>query len=344
MPEIIDVIYAINQNGRQGPRDLKSAEVFSWVRARVDISYETYISLLEKHSISAQERLNRRDAFFIRDANGRYGLFKSTEGELHDYVCAVVYQHPGIPSNDIIRRVKLIYPGYTYIDLMDQQNLSSPQQVIDQTIRNILTSNYNKRSNFSLLSRSEEKPFTYTLKEEGVRRALAFLPVLAARKKETPASPENAAASPDAPYTPEELARIREKNRHFSLNGRAAVSLGIKYPTDPRLRKTRMAEVSYRCELHPEHTTFPTPFQPNYLEGHHMIPMAAQKAFPRLNLDCIENIIALCPTCHAALHYGTKEVKRELFSEMTALRRGDLSRLGFSEQTLTEIFESYYEG
>ena len=50
---------------------------------------------------------------------------------------------------------------------MEQKNLNSSQDVIDQTFRNILVSNYEKQKNKILFHRSTTKPYVYTVTEKG---------------------------------------------------------------------------------------------------------------------------------------------------------------------------------
>ena len=33
-------------------------------------------------------------------------------------------------------------------------------------------------------------------------------------------------------------------------------------------------------------------------------------------MDCVENIISLCPTCHRAFHNGTKEVRARMIENL----------------------------
>ncbi|MFA7032369.1 MAG: HNH endonuclease [Bacilli bacterium] len=87
-----------------------------------------------------------------------------------------------------------------------------------------------------------------------------------------------------------------------------------RYQTDPKLAKTILQLADYKCELKEilpleNHATFETSGNHVYLEAHHLIPIKAQKDFPNQNLDRVENIVALCPICHRAVHYGTREEK-----------------------------------
>lgn len=55
------------------------------------------------------------------------------------------------------------------------------------------------------------------------------------------------------------------------------------------------------------------------MEAHHLVPVKYQQRIWQdynINVDCIENIVSLCPTCHRAFHNGTKEVKTKLIENI----------------------------
>lgn len=57
----------------------------------------------------------------------------------------------------------------------------------------------------------------------------------------------------------------------------------------------------------------------NFLEGHHMIPLEYQHQYwneYKINLDCTQNIIPLCPHCHSKIHYATVGEKNEILGEI----------------------------
>lgn len=351
MINVKKIVEAINRGGRQGPKDLKSAEVYEWVKQAVDISYDDYLKLLYDNAIEEKDRLKNRNAFFIVEENGKVQLFKTKEEEIRKYLCYIVRENPNITSGDARIKFKLIYQGYTLVDLMDQKNLSSDQDIIDQTIRNIMTSNYNKRKNNILFNRSVTKPFKYTLKEEGIKQAADAETLLNYhRMLETINDGENDYENQleiekgIGYYTDEELAKKFEDNRHFNFYDAYDVSVHKKgrIPTDSKIKTTRFHQTSYKCEIDEKHITFPTNSYPNYLEGHHFVPIATQRNFSSINLDCIENMVSLCPVCHSQIHYGTMDAKLEIFNKIVEKRKEDLEKIGFTEQILKVIFETYY--
>lgn len=356
--EITNIIKLINSNGRQGPKDLLSDEVYGWVKKGFNITYDNYKRMIISNSIDESQRSQNRNAFFVLDSHNHYQLFKSNEEEIRKYLCYIVRENPNITSADARITLKQIYRDYTPVDLMDQQNLSSQQDIIDQTIRNILVSNYFKRKNNILFERSLSKPYTYTLKEKGVEFAqeieekIQYLNIRdnLVESEEESINTFNNSLKGIKVYTPEELKEMHEENKHFDMLDYYSDFLStqqgkrsLRFPTDDKIKTTRLDMVNYKCEVNSDHITFETTSLPNYLEGHHMIPMAAQKNFPSIKLDCIENMVALCPVCHAQITYGTKEEKKKIFDAIVAKRKKDFESIGFTEPILKVIFDTYYK-
>lgn len=354
--EITKIIELINSNGRQGPKDLLSDEVYGWVRKGFNITYDNYKRMILSNSIRENERSNNRNAFFVLDLHNHYQLFKSNEEEIRKYLCYVVRENPHITSADAIITLKQIYRDYTPVDLMSQQNLSSHQDIIDQTIRNILVSNYFKKKNNILFERSLSKPYTYTLKEKGLELAqeieekIHYLNIydnLYESEEENKSALNNSLKGIKV-YTLEELKKMHEENENFNMLEYYADFISshrncLQFPRDDKIKTTRLDMVNYQCEVNPQHITFKTASLPNYLEGHHMVPMSAQKNFPNIKLDCIENMVALCPTCHAQITYGTKEEKKKIFDAIVEKRINDFMSIGFTKPILKVIFDIYYK-
>jgi len=74
---------------------------------------------------------------------------------------------------------------------------------------------------------------------------------------------------------------------------------------------------NFLCEADPSHQTFMTSKGVPYMEGHHLIPCTAKNAktfWKRVgkSIDCVENIVCLCPTCHRKIHFGSEAEKRSI--------------------------------
>lgn len=130
-----------------------------------------------------------------------------------------------------------------------------------------------------------------------------------------------------------------------TLNNRVPESIntknGRKFKTDPRIIKTANKLNDYTCIINKEHQTFILSNETKYIEGHHIIPMCAQKDFEE-NLDRIENIATLCPLCHKAIHYANKTYKQELLSIIfNKDKQLELEKLGL-KISLEDLLKKYY--
>lgn len=120
-----------------------------------------------------------------------------------------------------------------------------------------------------------------------------------------------------------------------------------RYSTDPRLAKTAIKNAGYVCELSGKvglnHSTFDSIHGTKYLEAHHLVPMKAQKDFISLgiNLDRLENIVALCPNCHKAVHYGTRDEKVKYLQPLYDSRIEALKKLGI-DVDFDVLIDDYY--
>ena len=93
-------------------------------------------------------------------------------------------------------------------------------------------------------------------------------------------------------------------NRELNITGlknREAIIKDIKYS------KYVLKDANYFCQIDNSHLTFLTKYGVQYMEGHHLIPCTVINAkhfsekFNK-NIDCIENIVCICPNCHRAVH------------------------------------------
>jgi len=116
------------------------------------------------------------------------------------------------------------------------------------------------------------------------------------------------------------------------------------YNRDPKIGKSAIIQANYSCEISHEHKTFMSKATGKpYMESHHLVPIQFQSEMwgkYRINIDCVENLVSLCPTCHKAFHYGTDEVKSEIIEIMYAEVAHKYKAIGF-EITLDEIKRCY---
>ncbi len=89
-----------------------------------------------------------------------------------------------------------------------------------------------------------------------------------------------------------------------------------------------------------EHTTFTC--QSNmkeFVEVHHIVPMEYQSIVGE-DINNHNNLVALCPICHAQLHYGLILDKERILEYI--LRGRDLNSLGLSVEETQYILSEYY--
>ncbi len=93
-------------------------------------------------------------------------------------------------------------------------------------------------------------------------------------------------------------------------------AISKKYKRNPLLGKIAIHNSYYSCEHNPSHETFTSAkTKKPFMEAHHLVPVKFQRRIWKkygINVDCVENIVSLCPTCHRAFHNGTDEVKKNI--------------------------------
>ena len=88
-----------------------------------------------------------------------------------------------------------------------------------------------------------------------------------------------------------------------------------EYKRDPQIRQEALKKEKYKCFFDNNHITFPTSNCEVYMEGHHIIPVSRKESFTQ-DLDVVENILCLCPTCHRKIHLATSEIKQLMLEEI----------------------------
>ncbi len=111
------------------------------------------------------------------------------------------------------------------------------------------------------------------------------------------------------------------------------------------ISKQALKEASFKCMFDDKHTTFKTNKGVPYMEGHHLIPCTVSNSINfwskfKRNIDCIENIICLCPTCHRRIHFGSKEEKEAIIKILNEKRKSALIAAGI-DISLEELLSLY---
>lgn len=120
--------------------------------------------------------------------------------------------------------------------------------------------------------------------------------------------------------------------------------VGKKYRRNPLLGRIAIQKAYYCCEKNARHETFKSErTKKSFMEAHHLVPVKYQQEIwskYNINVDCVENIVSLCPTCHRAFHNGTKEVKRQMIENIYEKLLPRYKSIGF-EISLEEIEKLY---
>ena len=110
--------------------------------------------------------------------------------------------------------------------------------------------------------------------------------------------------------------------------------------------KQALNDAQYLCMADPNHNTFLTNKGFPYMEGHHLIPCTANNAKTfwnryRKSIDCVENIVCLCPTCHRRIHFGSDEEKNAIIKLLYNKQLSKLKKAGLniSEKELIELYQ-----
>lgn len=88
------------------------------------------------------------------------------------------------------------------------------------------------------------------------------------------------------------------------------------YVRNPRIAASSIINANFKCQVNPLHRTFIAQKTKNpFVEAHHFVPMKFQDSF-KFPLDCVENVISLCPTCHRGIHLGEVNHKKKLIQKI----------------------------
>ena len=122
-------------------------------------------------------------------------------------------------------------------------------------------------------------------------------------------------------------------------------SQGRAIAKDGRLSKAALLREEYICQINPKHETFITARGVPYMEGHHLIPCTVINAehFKRKdgkNIDCVENIVCVCPNCHRSVHFGNEQTLKAIVTAMYNQQAKQLTQAGISitEEELLELY------
>ena len=113
-----------------------------------------------------------------------------------------------------------------------------------------------------------------------------------------------------------------------AVSGKTSQTTSVRRSRDRIIVRQVLRACSYRCEIDGSHETFVArATRLPYLEGHHLIPLAAQNDFKN-SLDVYANLIGLCPLCHRKLHHAENKLRRHLLGSVFAVRAERFAKSG----------------
>tara|TARA_R110000787_G_scaffold282997_1_gene395309 strand:- start:345 stop:1523 length:1179 start_codon:yes stop_codon:yes gene_type:complete len=120
-------------------------------------------------------------------------------------------------------------------------------------------------------------------------------------------------------------------------------TISTRYTTDKKLKIKVFQDNNFKCEIDRDHKTFINNNEEVYMEGHHLIPMKAQKDFPTINIDRTENIVCICPTCHRMAHHGNRTTREKVLKLLYSERKKRLLEAGINI-SFQDLLNKYYNG
>lgn len=112
-----------------------------------------------------------------------------------------------------------------------------------------------------------------------------------------------------------------------------------------RTSKLALIHAGFKCAVSASHTTFQTAKGVQYMEGHHLIPCTFSNSTRfweerKRNIDCEENIVCICPTCHRRVHFGSQAEKESVLKTLyvSQIKRLESVGLGLSLEELLNLY------
>lgn len=122
-------------------------------------------------------------------------------------------------------------------------------------------------------------------------------------------------------------------------------TLGKTVVKKASISKQALRKANFKCAYDESHKTFLTNKGYPYMEGHHLIPCTVSNTESfwskyRRNIDCVENIVCLCPICHRQIHFGNKDEKMTIIKSLYEKQIVSLKDAGL-DISIDELFALY---
>lgn len=305
----------------------------------------------------------------LRGLKEKYGIKEITIDQLYTYVMtcksysevdeAIEFIRLGSPISDFVKTYKNRSRVLTFIKKninlfnIDTHNISINPDFDDYFYNNFILKYDFEELHEQLLRDVDYSYFLYNIQNFNIN--LIDVPSSDFFEETTPVAVSISSYIDDDDETKyiEKVDSIKETNINENVGDGAykiqpitisKFDIGRRFRTNPLLGKIAIKKAYYSCENDYRHETFISKkTKQKYMEAHHLIPVCYQKEIwdkYHINIDCVENLVSLCPTCHKAIHYGTKDVQKKMISELYAHCAPKYKAIGLSI-SLEEIYKYY---
>lgn len=237
---------------------------------------------------------------------------RTAEKELRVPVLAIINSNPGISMS---RVKKILSDSYPWTDEDREPSITRNEPKYKQVIGNLVSHNFVTK-HCSVAGEGKER--LYVINELGINYLMNNSTI-------TNFSVDNIEISSEL---------LEELN---SRKPEIVSTASTTYKRNPIVRKKVLQDALGFCQIDNEHETFISRTgELPYLEVHHLIPMMYQASY-EINLDMVDNMIAICPNCHRKLHYSVKDDEYEQL--VKKLYTNHIEKLGIVSLS---TFLSYY--
>lgn len=113
---------------------------------------------------------------------------------------------------------------------------------------------------------------------------------------------------------------------------------------NPIYGKIAIMNSNYKCEHDAGHITFNGSSNGKpFMEAHHLVPIGKAVDIwntQHVNIDCVENLVSLCPNCHSAIHYGDKATRKAMVTDLYNKKKHAFKKIGLSI-SLDDLLDIY---
>lgn len=116
-------------------------------------------------------------------------------------------------------------------------------------------------------------------------------------------------------------------------------NVSVNYSRNHKIAISRFQKANFCCEATGEKSFVAESTGKPFVEAHHLIPVSLQDEFEN-GLDRIENVFALSPNAHRAIHHGTPKKKRNLIDKLINIRPSIKEIYNIKKEDLYLIYDA----